>query len=283
MDQTPGREQRAVWAFWIACGLAAVAALAPLLLSGGSSRISGGLLPFALAAVGFALCAVLHHQGKPITTLLYFLASLGVVYGILSMLALPLRLAVLGTCPGPGPCPLGLERPMTTAEESALGFSIGMGIVAILTGFFGLRNLYHRLRMRKQADTPSTTPPTRRIPPVASRSETQATPPPTPTPAAKESEADVAGAEARAEPQPHAEPVAVAVAEPEPEPQAAEAEPEPQAELPAHEPDLELPAHVAERTPEASEAAPTPAPQRQPRRQRKPKAPPEPPASTSTE
>lgn len=267
MDQTPSREQRALWAFWIAAGLAAVAAVAPFLFGGGSSRITAGLVPFALAAVAFGACALVHHQGRPIATVLYFLASLAVVYGILSMLALPLRLAVLGTCPGPAACGLGLERPMTAAETSALGFSIGMGIIAILTGFFGLRVLYHRDRARRQAET-STTPPARRIPPVATKSDSETAPSPAPAPAAKPVEASAAVEEAPVPPEPKPEP---------PEP-AAELE-----ELPAHEPDLELPAHKIETTPAAGEAPPVPAPPRQPRRPRKPKAPPEPPTSTSTE
>lgn len=278
MDQTPAHQPRAVWAFWIACGLAVVAAVAPFLLGGGSNRITtAAVVSFALGAVAFGACALLHRQGRPITTLLYIVASLAVVYGILSMLALPLRLAVLGTCPGPGACGLGLERPMTTAETSALGFSIGIGIVAILTGFFGLHTLYERSRARRPTDT-STTPPARRIPPVTTKSEATTTPAPSPTPAAKPSETSTAVIEAPAQP------------EPEPETPAPAAELD---ELPAHEPDLELPAHATdsakaaestpavESSPVAADVAPMPAPQR-PRRQRKPKAPPEPP-TTGTE
>jgi hypothetical protein len=242
VDSTPDQSNRGLWAFWIACALAAVGAVAPFLLSGGSDRINGALIPFAVAALFFALCARLHHQGRPVSTLLYFVASLAVVYGILSMLALPLRLAVLGTCPTPGPCPLGLEQPMTSSETTALGFAIGMGIVSILAGFFGLRTQYHRHRVRR-AGAASPTPPPRRIPPVGAKPQAATKPDPA---VATETSAD------------H----------------------EPQAELPAHEPDLELPAHTTESAPAEGHTATIPAPASQPKRQRKTKTPPDPPTST---
>jgi len=203
----------------------------------------------------FAACALLHHQGRPVATLLYFVASLAVVYGILVLLSLPLRLAVLGTCPETGACTLGLEKPITSGENTALGFSIGMGIVAILAGFSGLRTQYRHHRARRQAAaataaTPSTRP-ARRIPPVGTKPQPQTTTDATAseTPAAVEAPAAA----------------------------------EPQAELPSHEPDLELPAHVTESASEAGRATPAPASPRDSRRQRKPKAPPEPPASPNTE
>jgi hypothetical protein len=220
--------------------------------------MNGALFPFALAALAFAACALLHHRGRPVATLLYFFASLAIVYGLLAMLALPLRLAVLGTCPETGACPLGMERPITSSETTALGFSIGMGIVAILAGFFGLRTQYRHHRAARHAAATSTPPPARRIPPVGTRSEAQMTPDPSPVTAAKSSEVGPAVVET-------------------PAPAA------PQAELPAHEPELELPAHTTEKPADAGGGAPAPAQPREPRRQRKPKTPPAPPAPANTE
>ena len=152
-----------MWAFWIACGLAAVGGAAPFLLGGGANRISGVVFPFGLAAVALGACALLYQQGKPVATALYFVASLAIVYGILYMIAVPLRLAVVGTCPpDPASCLLGYERPLTGGESTSLGFSAGMGIVAVLTGFFGLTVLYHHHPV-----VPPATPPPRRIAPVA--------------------------------------------------------------------------------------------------------------------
>jgi hypothetical protein len=233
-----------LWAFWIACGLAAVGGIAPFVLGGGSNRISGVVFPFALGAIAFGACAVFYRQGRPITTSLYFVASLAIVYGILALIAVPLRLAVIGTCPPePARCTIGLERPLTGAEDTALAFAIGMGIVAILTGFFALVMLY-----RRQSVTPPPTPPVRRIDaaPKSEPAETAAPPAPAPNP-------EIA---------------------PAPEPVAAEPEPKPELELPApHEP-LELPT-PAEESATPGDASPAPAARRNPRRRRTSKAPPE--------
>jgi hypothetical protein len=246
VDATPSQTNRYLWAFWIACALAVAGAVLPYVLSGGSGRVNGALIPFALAAVAFAASALIHQPTRPVAAALYFFASLAIVYGILAMLALPMRLAVLGTCPGPGPCSLGLERAITSSETTALNFGMGMGVLAILAGFIGLRMEYRRYRKRQQAAAPPT-PPVRRIPPVSPQS--QADTPPAPV------EASVAVAEAPAQP-------------------------EPQAELPAHTPDLELPAHAAAKAPDGSQPEDAPTRPRRPRPQRKPKATPDPPPST---
>src|ERR1700682_635002 len=165
------QERRVMWAFWIACGLAVVGGVAPFLLGGGANRISGVALPFAVAAVALGACAIFYLQGKPVATGLYFVASLAIVYGILYMVAVPLRLAVVGTCPpDPASCLVGYERPLTGGESTSLGFSAGMGIVSVLTGFFGLTMLYHLLPV-----SPPETPPTRRVAPVPKNSTIEAT------------------------------------------------------------------------------------------------------------
>jgi hypothetical protein len=212
------------------------------LLGGGSNRISGVVFPFALAAIALGACAVFYQQGRPVTTALYFVASLAIVYGILALVAVPLRLAVIGTCPpAPARCGLGLERPLTGAENTALAFAIGMGIVAILTGFFALVMLY-----RRHSVVPPTAPPVRHRDPVA-------------TSAHSESDASAAPVSKL-----HVAPESLA-----PEPKA-----EPQLELPAPAETLELPApsEAPQADGDASHAAPV---RRNPRRRRTSKAPPE--------
>ena len=169
MDATQ-REARVLWSFWIACGLAITGGILPLLLAaGGTNRIAGAAIPFGIAAAAFAGAALLYPQGRPVATALYFVAGMALVYGMLLMIAVPLRLAVIGTCdPAPALCPSGFERPMGGGEDSGLAIGVAMGTLAILVGFFGLLMLF---RIRPQAAPP---PPMRRE---------KAWEPPTPTPA----------------------------------------------------------------------------------------------------
>jgi hypothetical protein len=199
MDSNAVRESRVLWAFWLACALAATGAIAPLLLAGGtSSRIAGAVIPFGLAAVAMAVNAMTYHRGRPLASGLYFVAGLALVYGMLSMIAVPLRLAVIGTCPpAPALCQTGFEPPMTSGENSGLAFGIAMGTLAILVGFFGLLMLY---RIRRQ--------PAPSAPPV--RRDSLATPVAAVAPLAKEKEP---------------EPAATVPSATEPEPAAATPEP----------------------------------------------------------
>jgi len=246
-DSASSQDQRIVWAFWIACGLTAVAGVAPLLLGGGSNRISAVVFPFAVGAVALAACAVLHSRGKVIVSLLYVVAGLAIAYGILNALSTPLRLAVIATCPPePASCISGMERPMTGGEATALGLVIGFGVVAMVVGYFGLFTLYRR---RPVLAPP--TPPVRRIAPVANTSRAAA-PPPAPAAAVVPAEAAPTTSKLESEPPP-----------------------EPQLELAAPEPQLELPAPTAEEMSEAPGAVVTPTPERKPRRRRAPKVRPE--------
>lgn len=178
MDAIPRPEARVLWSFWIACGLALTGGILPFLLAaGGTNRIAGAAIPFGVAAMAFAAAALLYERGRPLATSLYFVAGIALVYGILFMIAVPLKLAVVGTCsPAPAICGSGLERPMSGGEESGLAIGIAMGMLAILVGFFGLQNLF---RMGRQV---APVPPVRRetrhwVPPP------EVTPPPaTPEP-----------------------------------------------------------------------------------------------------
>ena len=157
MDPISRGEPRVVWSFWIACGLAVTGGILPLLLgAGGTNRIAGAAIPFGVAAMALAAAALLYKQGRPLATALYFVAGMALVYGMLTMIAVPLRLAVIGTCdPAPAVCLAGFERPMTGGEDTGLAIGVAMGTLAILVGFFGLLMLF---RIRPQAATP---PPTR--------------------------------------------------------------------------------------------------------------------------
>ena len=203
MDSTPQKEARVLWSFWLACGLSITGGIAPLLLAaGGTNRVSVTLIPFGVAAAAFAVDALIFDRGKPIATSLYFVASIALVYGMLAMIAIPLRVAVLGTCPpAPAACPVGFEYQLTSGENSGLAIGIAMGTLAILVGFFGLLMLF---RIRPQVYTP--VPPVRREAPI------------TPAVAAPKEPEPVVEAPAAVEPEPaHPEPppaTVAAIAEP---------------------------------------------------------------------
>jgi len=167
--------QRAMWAFWIAAALAAIGAVAPLSFSiGAHSRLQWAIVPFGIAAVVLGINAVMYHQSRSLAATLYFVAGLAIVYGILAMVAVPLRLAVVGTCPpAPATCPLGYEQPMTSAENSGLALASFCGVLAIFVGFYGLLMLYRRLGVRPlqrslwPAKPPAQTTPPAEVAPAA--------------------------------------------------------------------------------------------------------------------
>jgi hypothetical protein len=170
MDEQLARDPRVLWSFWVACGLAVTGGLAPLLLAlGGPNRLAGAVIPYAVAAGAMAANAIMYQRGRSLATALYFLAGVAIVYGMLLMFAVPLRLAVQGTCPdAPAICPAGLERGFTSGEATGFTVAIVMGVLSILSGFFGLLMLY-----RRQPKLPVSRPMERRIAPVAAA---QATP-----------------------------------------------------------------------------------------------------------
>ena len=144
---SPGPDQRATWAYWIACGLAATAALVPVALAhGANSRVVWTAIPFGLSAILTAANALFHHRGRPFSTALYFVAGLTIVYAIFAMAALPVRLAIVGTCPAPPLlCPPGVEPGIHDYEMNSIATSVLLGALAIGVGFLGLHSIYrHR-------------------------------------------------------------------------------------------------------------------------------------------
>ena len=163
VNMAPGKE-RMIWAFWGSAALAALGGLMPVVFAGVSGRLTGVIVPFWVAAVALGACAVIYQQGRVTATVVYFVAGLAIVFGLLAMFSLPLRLAVLGTCPAaPAACTTGLPRPLTDAENTGMGAAATLGILALFVGFFGLSVLYRRTA------APTVAPPERRIPPVPAR------------------------------------------------------------------------------------------------------------------
>jgi hypothetical protein len=153
---------RLVWAFWVAAAIAFVGGILPLAFGGTSSRMAIVAVPFTIGAAALASCGFVHRQGRAVTAVLYFVAGLALVYGMLAMFAVPLELAVLGSCaPAPAPCAGGVGRPLTVGENSGMGFAAGFALVSLFVGFFGLMVVFRRLALPAPAAPVQTTMPPR--------------------------------------------------------------------------------------------------------------------------
>jgi hypothetical protein len=164
VNQVPVQE-RLVWSFWAAAAVAFVGGLLPLVFGGTSSRMVNVIVPFTIGAAALAVCGFVYQQGRLVSAVLYFVAGLAIVYGVLAMFAIPLELTVLGTCnPSPATCLGGIGRPLTAGENTGMGFAAGFGLVALFVGFLGLMIVF-----RKPVLPPAPAPPVRNIPPVKTR------------------------------------------------------------------------------------------------------------------
>jgi hypothetical protein len=159
VEPTVYRDQRVVWSFWIAAALVAAGGVAPFITSfGANSRIGTVFFPFGIAVVALVVNALTYHRGRPLAVALYFIAGLAIVYGILLMLSVPIRLAVVGTCPpSPAQCLPGAEVAMTDGESNGFAIATFCGVLGIFVGFYGLLMLYRR-RAALAKETPQVWP-----------------------------------------------------------------------------------------------------------------------------
>lgn len=146
MDQQFERHVFAERAFWAACGVVALGGVGSLIAGAGHpNRLAGVIVPFVVAAGGFAVLALMHDRGRAFSTLAYIVTGLAIAYGLLLVLAVPLRLAVEGTCPpAPQRCTSGAELQLSNPETVALTIAVTFGALALFTGYFGLVALYRR-------------------------------------------------------------------------------------------------------------------------------------------
>jgi hypothetical protein len=147
---TPGRARVLRWLLLGSCAAtvaALLAALAPL-IAGGHDRIAGAALPFAVAAAALLVLAVITTLESWISMILYVLAALATTYGAAVLASLPLRLAVLGTCPSAATaCSIGYEPPMTALEKAGVNVGIALAIIGLLA-LLGAVEVRHRPRLR---------------------------------------------------------------------------------------------------------------------------------------
>ena len=147
MDHELDRHVIAERAFWVACGLCVLGGVGPLIAGiGHTNRLAAVVVPFLAAAGANGAIALTYRRGRSFTALIYFVGGLAIAYGLLLVLAIPLRLAVEGSCPpAPQRCTSGAELQLSGPETLGLSIAVGFGALALLTGFFGLAALYrHR-------------------------------------------------------------------------------------------------------------------------------------------
>ena len=146
VDQELERHVIVERAFWAAAVLAAIGGIGPLIAAAGhTNRLAGIVVPFLGAAVANGVLAVLYRRGRSFAALVYFIGGLAIAYGLLLVFAIPLRIAVEGSCPpAPQPCAAGEELQLSSVETLGLSIAVGFGALALLTGFFGLLALYRR-------------------------------------------------------------------------------------------------------------------------------------------
>lgn len=162
VDSSSGKT-RTPWGFWIGCALAVAGGITPLLLAGPSGRVTGVIYPFWFGALAMAACALLQHRGRFIATVLYMVAALAIVYGILAMFAVMIQMTVLTPCPAaPEPCQLGFASPLTSGESTGLNLALALGMLAVGFGFAGIVANY---RLHRSQTVQSTPPPVRRLAP----------------------------------------------------------------------------------------------------------------------
>lgn len=131
---------------WVAAALAVLgAAVAVLVPAGGPNRIAGVAIPFAIAAAALASNALVPRRISWLTLLLYVAAWLALVYGIILALSIPLRLTVEGVCqPQPAPCPLGFDRPLSSAEDFSLYAVVILAALSLTFSFIAAELRYRR-------------------------------------------------------------------------------------------------------------------------------------------
>jgi len=152
VDQELERHAVVERAFWVAAAMAAIGGIGPLIAAAGhTNRLAGIVVPFLGAAGANGVLAVLYRRGRSFAALVYFIGGLAIAYGLLLVLAIPLRIAVEGSCPpAPQRCTAGQELQLSSVETLGLSIAVGFGALALLTGFFGLLALYRRGRAATQ-------------------------------------------------------------------------------------------------------------------------------------
>ena len=149
LTQAPNRLSAVDWCLLIGCVLIAAGGVVVLLApAGGTNRVSGVALAFAVSAVAQLANVVARRRNSWASGLLHALSVLAILYGVILAVSLPLRLTIEGACPpAPAPCPLGFDLPITAGESVAVFAAAVCGAVSIVFDFVAVE-LQFRPRWR---------------------------------------------------------------------------------------------------------------------------------------
>lgn len=149
LTRSPNGLSTVDWCLLVGCVLSAAGAVIVLAApAGGTNRISGVALPFALSAVAQVANVLTRRRSGWLSGLLYAVAVLAILYGVILAVSVPLRLAIEGPCqPAPAPCPLGFDLPIRAGENVAVYAAVVSGALSMLITFLALE-LQFRPRRR---------------------------------------------------------------------------------------------------------------------------------------
>ena len=123
-----------------------IALVAP---AGGANRVSGVALPFAVSAVAQLANLLTRRRSGWLSGLLYAVAVLAILYGVILAVSLPLRLTIEGPCqPAPAPCPLGFDLPIRAGETIAVYAAVIGGLVSMVLNFVAVELQFRPSRSR---------------------------------------------------------------------------------------------------------------------------------------
>jgi hypothetical protein len=150
LTRSPNGLSAADWCLVAGCVLTAAGGVVVLVApAGGANRVSGVALPFAVSAVAQLVNVLTRRRSPWVSGLLYAVAVLAILYGLILAVSLPLRLTIEGPCePAPAPCPLGFDLPIRAGETIAVYAVVICGLLSMVLNFVAVELQFRPRRIR---------------------------------------------------------------------------------------------------------------------------------------
>jgi hypothetical protein len=160
LTPSPNRLSAVDWCLLVGCVLTAAGGVIVLAApAGGANRVSGVALPFAVGAVAQLANVLTRRRSGWWSGLLYAVAVLAILYGVILAVSLPLRLTIEGPCqPAPAPCPLGFDLPIRAGETIAVYAAVVCGLLSMVVDFVAVELQFRPRRIRFPASDDPPTP-----------------------------------------------------------------------------------------------------------------------------